>query len=142
MSYSPEKNKLYLKERYETQRKFLFSLLGDRCAKCQSQEKLEFDHINPKDKTLEIGRLFTKRTIQGGIQEIVTKCQILCKKCHEDKSAREFSLRPKTFRHGTIYAWMRIRCKCSECLKAKWAWHDARNNRLRKRAQPNKTRRD
>ena len=37
----------------------------------------------------------------------------------------------KGWTHGTIYGWMRKKCKCAECTDAKRAWHDARNARRR-----------
>jgi len=33
----------------------------------------------------------------------------------------------KGWTHGTIYAWMKKKCKCEECLVAKRVWNDKRN---------------
>lgn len=35
------------------------------------------------------------------------------------------------WQHGTIYAWMKKRCECSECSAAKRAWLDERNTTRR-----------
>lgn len=32
-----------------------------------------------------------------------------------------------SFTHGTLYAWMKMKCDCDECLAAKRDWNDARN---------------
>ena len=37
------------------------------------------------------------------------------------------------WKHGTIYAWMRKKCDCAVCFKAKRAWHEERNAKRRKR---------
>lgn len=34
--------------------------------------------------------------------------------------------------HGTIYGWMRKKCKCDVCLEAKRAWSNERNEKRRK----------
>jgi hypothetical protein len=36
-----------------------------------------------------------------------------------------------TYRHGTQYAWQKMKCKCDACMKAKWEWNDKRNESRR-----------
>jgi len=38
----------------------------------------------------------------------------------------------KGWSHGTVYGWMKKRCKCAECQQAKSEWRDSRNVARRK----------
>lgn len=132
MPSSPEQKSVYMRERYTSQRRFFLALLGGKCKKCGSKTRLEFDHIDPTTKTIDIGQLFSKVTIFGALKELIGKCQILCKPCHVEKTATESVLRNrKPIAHGTMYAWMKVKCNCPVCHTAKWAWHDRRNQTRR-----------
>lgn len=120
-----------MKRRYDVQRRFFIQLLGGRCRKCGSERELQIDHIDPSKKKMHLGRLFTKNTIGDALAELIEKCQILCGACHREKSAEEVRQRPRYFTHGTMYGWMKIRCRCEACLMAKRQWQDERNERRR-----------
>jgi hypothetical protein len=36
------------------------------------------------------------------------------------------------FKHGSMYGWMKKKCKCKECITAKRVWNDKRNEARRK----------
>jgi hypothetical protein len=134
MSYSKEKNKQYLNERYKKQREFFKEFLGSECAKCRSVENLQFDHINPKEKLFNVGRLWPNKDIPKVLEEL-KKCQLLCESCHIEKSAKESSERMNEkyngFSHGTFYGWMKKRCECDLCFEAKAKFHKERNIKRR-----------
>lgn len=127
MSYLPEQNRKYLLARYYAHRGFFISMLGGKCKRCRSIEDLEIDHVDPKIKEIELGALFTKRNIVAAVAGLVMKCQLLCRKCHSRKTARENARRLSAIRHGSMYAWMKLKCPCEICIRSKWAWQDRRN---------------
>lgn len=80
-----------------------------KCTKCKSIEKLELDHIDPKKKISHKIWSWSKKRF---LVEIV-KCQILCEKCHKEKTKLWNILRRK---HGrTMY---NHGCRCEICFKA------------------------
>lgn len=126
----------YLKKRYADQIRKLVSYMGGKCEKCGSKKYLEFDHINPKTKSFTITSFWNPSQTEKVLKEL-KKCQLLCFNCHKLKSAKESSKRQmNTFRHGTIYGWMRRRCNCDACFLAKRLWHEKRNLERRKRDAP------
>lgn len=62
------------------------------------------------------------------VREELDKCQLLCRDCHQLKTGKENS----GYTHGTIYAWMKVKCKCDTCTQAKKAWNEDRNAKRRK----------
>jgi hypothetical protein len=51
----------------------------------------------------------------------------------KDKKGKPSPLRgrEKGWRHGTIYAWMKKKCRCEVCYPAWRDWHDKRNAKRR-----------
>jgi len=45
---------------YHRKRKQWIEDMGGKCVKCGSKEKIEFDHINPKDKKYNIAKVWFK----------------------------------------------------------------------------------
>lgn len=56
----------------------------------RATEALQFDHIDPTTKMFEIGNQIGRSW--NKVKAEVLKCQVLCYKCHKDKSALEASL--------------------------------------------------
>jgi 5-methylcytosine-specific restriction endonuclease McrA len=81
---NPERDKELKRVRAAKQRIEFKLLLGGRCVKCGSSERLEFDHIDPSEKSFTIGKLFGRKRIET-LKEEVSKCQLLCKPCHIKK---------------------------------------------------------
>jgi len=80
-----EEKKDYLKKRYYEALSESIEKLGGKCVKCGVTERLQFDHIHPKNKSFEI----TKRLLMGDkekFQEELDKCQLLCYDCHLEKT--------------------------------------------------------
>jgi 5-methylcytosine-specific restriction endonuclease McrA len=103
-------------------RKRAIELLGGKCAACGSTDDLEFDHIDPTTKD----PLLRGKHRQGfpwswawkRIEIELTKCQLLCEKCHLTKTREQLSFIPP---HGTTARYKRkdgYRCRCVECRKA------------------------
>ena len=79
----------YLKEKYYRLKKAVFNLLGNKCAQCGETEGLQIDH---KDKTLKKYNVLRQLRCKPWaiILKEVEKCQLLCKKCHLEKTKKEF----------------------------------------------------
>lgn len=86
------------------------------CILCNSWENLEVDHIDPSTKSIEPARIWSlsapKRTLE------LSKCQVLCDKCHLEKTRSELAYIPP---HGTRARYSRKdehKCRCSLCREA------------------------
>jgi hypothetical protein len=111
---------------YRKRRRIAIIALGNQCAKCGGDGPFDIDHIDPSTKTINLG---TDWYNVGWWEELITRCQLLCKSCHKEKSAQESRVRmlAKGFTHGTTYGWMKTKCKCDLCLAKKAAFNEARN---------------
>lgn len=110
---------------YYKRRQKLVDHLGGQCAECGATADLHFDHVDPAAKSFNISRNITLSNAE--VLAELQKCQLLCRTHHEQKTAQENS----GFTHGTIYAWMKARCRCDPCQSAKRTWYDARNEKRR-----------
>lgn len=69
--------------------------MSNPCAHCGTTDVLvlEFDHIDPKEKLLNIcksvnGKAGGKVSFETLVKE-VAKCQVLCRNCHQSKTHKE-----------------------------------------------------
>jgi hypothetical protein len=112
-----------MKRLYDAQRAEFITILGGKCARCGTTERIEIDHINPKDKSFGIGAYWGKYSLPEALEEL-KKCQALCHNCHKSKSDEESRVRMLSkysdgFRHGTFYAWLTKKCQCVICCTAR-----------------------
>lgn len=63
--------------------------LGGKCAICGCEENLEFDHIDHSLKYKQRGVANNWWYSNVKIEETIDNIQLLCKKCHKNKSAAE-----------------------------------------------------
>lgn len=122
MRINTDKNKEYMKKyllnRYYKRKKEGRNILGNKCNKCGSTIKLEFDHVNPNDKSFTICELWGV-SHDRFIKEI-KKCQILCKDCHQQKTREDLGQQDARKTHGTLSSYRY--CKCDLCKKANSDW--------------------
>jgi len=79
-------------------REILIEKLGGKCVECGCTETLEFDHIDPSTKSFNISAGYHKP--KEVLEEELSKCQLLCNKCHIEKSKKDLKFRPKTIAGG------------------------------------------
>lgn len=99
----------YLKLRHRRLMRYCKKKLGGKCVVCSSTKLLEFDHINPKDKSFEISNCTS--VSKEKLDKELEKCQLLCEQHHFEKHAAK---------HGTLGGYRY--CKCELCVGAKNKW--------------------
>lgn len=108
--------KQYMLKRYHERRNKALELLGEVCKKCGEQGE-EFDHIDRSTKSFDIGKKWN--VSEEKYFEEIAKCQLLCKKCHLEKSfeSKDFSGHGKS-KCGTSTKYIRHKCRCHSCVEA------------------------
>jgi 5-methylcytosine-specific restriction endonuclease McrA len=101
----------YKRRRYAEDRAWAVALLGGSCVDCKVESDLQFDHINAKEKTQEIGPMFGNNS-RSRILEELNKCVLRCFSCHKEKSIRSGD--NPTNPHGGGLAG-KDKCKCDPC---------------------------
>jgi hypothetical protein len=89
-------------------REILLEKLGGKCAECGSTESLEFDHIDPATKSFNISAGYHKP--KEVLENELSKCQILCNKCHIQKSKKDLKFRPKSCAGGRPLKYKNLGC--------------------------------
>ena len=99
--------KEYMAKRWKARRKNAIISLGGKCVKCGSENELEFDHSDSTMKSFSISRASSMS--EKAFSEELTKCQLLCKICHMEKTISSGDL-------GDRYRDML--CGCGKVLKS------------------------
>ncbi len=116
----------YMLKHYRKRKKYALKKLGGKCVVCRTTKKLEFDHIDPETKEMIIAKMWSASKIR--FETELKKCQLLCKKHHNEKTMKELGKKLAKGNHGTISTYRY--CKCSECRKA-WAKYHREYKRKR-----------
>jgi 5-methylcytosine-specific restriction endonuclease McrA len=98
----------YLKER----RKAAKVLLGSKCIMCGTSERLDFDHINPDFKEIEISGAIAKHWAWDQLVIELKKCQLLCRSCHIKKTTKDYKNKAHC---GTYWMYRKYKCRCAQC---------------------------
>lgn len=110
------------KRRQET-RDYYLAKLGGKCVNCASSDDLQFDHVDKNTKTMRTSHLWDYAS--NVIEKELANCQLLCRPCHIEKSLK-FSDYGQEGEHGTIWKYIKHRCRCSLCKRAMSAYYYAR----------------
>jgi hypothetical protein len=116
----------YIANRYRERKETLILEMGGKCVKCGKTSDLEFDHINPEDKSFNIGKKLNSANMDV-IRAESLKCQLLCVPCHKEKTIKASSVG-----HGGGKTGMR-NCRCTLCAPLKNT--DARERKRAKAKQ-------
>lgn len=118
----------YMKDRYHARRRATIVLLGGKCVKCGKEDGLEVDHVDRTQKKL---KLFEESFSEERFQQELQKCQLLCKSCHDEKSAAELGKQMARGTHGTLSSYRYCHCELCRAAKNKWT----RDYRAKKRTE-------
>lgn len=113
------------REKYHVRRQMAIDYLGGVCKNCGLTDRLQFDHIKRDRQTrrqcISQMLLFSWDKVVAELQ----KCQLLCISCHALKSCAERG----SYRHGSTYTYVKLKCKCDVCRAA----FSAYNRKIRAR---------
>lgn len=129
MGYAGLQKRQYQKDWIAKRRDKWFNDNGP-CVKCGSWNNLEADHIDPSTKLFEPASLWSLSDKNPKKIAELKKLQVLCKKCHLEKSSSEQFIQTVHGAPGaTLY---RSGCRCNKCKRAQAL--RARDYRFRKRS--------
>ena len=126
MSNNREQMRSYMKRRYHRRRSEVIAELGGKCTRCGSKSKLEIDHIDPAEKRLNMSLLAGMS--EKKLRSELPKCQVLCRKCHMQKSILDMGHKPARGTHGTLSS--HRYCRCLLCRAAYNSWQRRRRKIL------------
>lgn len=101
-----------MRERRALNKLYALSKFGNKCIKCNSKNKLQFDHVNRNNKSIEISDMFAHS--REKLDKELKKCQLLCEDCHIEKTFIDMGYR----KHGTLRGYRNKKCRCNLCKKA------------------------
>ncbi len=111
MNDQTEVRKRYTQKRLDKAKDYL----GSKCKECNTTENLEFDHIDPQNKEIEITTAVMAKCWSWDKLVIeLNKCQLLCKECHLKKTIKSYPIQPC----GTYWKYRKYKCRCKECVLA------------------------
>ena len=134
-STNPHYMRNYSRLRRNERKQWALKQHGNKCCKCGAIEDLEFDHIDRKTKRINVSEMWMYK-LETFLEEF-RKCQLLCQKCHLDKSRKDGSLKTRgETKHGTGTAYVGHKCRCLLCRewKRKYSREWMRNYRKKKKA--------
>lgn len=94
------------------------------CRQCGSSDRLEVDHIDPEQKKHKISALWSWSAARRAAE--LAKCQVLCFRCHKDKSAAFLEAK---IVHGSERMYRIKHCRCEPCR----AWKKQENAKRKER---------
>ena len=75
-------------KRYNKRKESFIEKLGGKCSQCGSDKELQFDHINPEEKSFTLGHKMASAPLEV-LEKELEKCQLLCRGCHIIKTVYE-----------------------------------------------------
>lgn len=117
----------YFNTRRQKRRQKFYDLLGGSCAICGSTKNLQFDHMDPSTKKFRISIKIDSP--EEELLEELNKCQLLCSKCHKEKTLNNSEFGEKS-QHGTIWRYKKYKCRCPKCRAAMSKYNKNRRRKL------------
>lgn len=123
----------YMRERYRRLMHEAIISLGGRCVRCGAGEDLDIDHVENAEKVCNASML--ARGPSKKFWEEIKKCQLLCKKCHQEKTLVERGQKRNKGVHGNAANYQKYGCRCDLCREAanrlcnEWRWRTGRRKK-------------
>lgn len=102
----------YQRDRVAQRRLKYIDLHGGKCVRCGGDDRLEFDHVDRNSKVDHRIWSWSERRVEDEL----SKCQLLCRPCHTEKSVEEMGYPER--QHGTNLMYQKERCRCDACRAA------------------------
>lgn len=115
MASDNEYMRAYMLRRYNRRMQEARSKLGNRCVRCGATKDLQLDHKDRETKSFTIGRMWS--VSEQRFEMELSKCQLLCRTCHEEKTLLDKGQVSGKVTHGTLSSYRY--CKCDACKLAK-----------------------
>jgi 5-methylcytosine-specific restriction endonuclease McrA len=125
MPYKNKKTQSEYQKNWMKKRRLSWFLKNGPCVTCGSIDSLEVDHVDPAIKIDH--KVWSWSKIRR--DEELKKCQVLCKKCHLEKT-KVFIKRPLI--HGTKSGYSHYDCRCPDCKNAQKLYQKNWFNKNRK----------
>jgi thymidine kinase len=106
----------YMGNRYHSKRQEVIDLLGGKCSRCGAKSNLVVDHIDSKKKKMRSADVHS--VSEKRLKQELPNLQVLCRKCHHEKSHEAWDFNAPKPRHGTYWMYRRHGCRCPKCEKA------------------------
>lgn len=124
MPYTREERRKYQAEYRQRRRREAIEYLGGACVVCGTTEDLEFNHMDPREKSFNLSKFWGTK---AAFWEEVEKCNLLCTPHHKEETARQYATgelvsweRPTLpYAHGTERMYAKKGCRCPDCREAK-----------------------
>lgn len=106
----------YMKNRYHSKRKEIIDRLGGKCTRCGTTKgNFHLDHIDKSKKTMRAADLHS--VSEKKLEEELKNLQILCDKCHKEKTRESWDYSTPKPSHG-YWMYRKYNCRCPVCVKA------------------------
>lgn len=107
----------YMKNRYHEKRNQVIERLGGKCSRCKTKEgPWHLDHKDKRKKTMRASDLHSVNDQK--FEKEVKNLQLLCEKCHRDKTKESWDYSTPKPRHGTYWMYRKHGCRCKKCVGA------------------------
>jgi len=106
----------YMRNRYHQKRKQIIDELGGKCVNCGDTNDLHIDHIDADKKTMRAADVHSVN--DKHLNEEKKNFQLLCKKCHKEKTKKAWDYGVPKTKHGTYWAYKKYKCRCPACVVA------------------------
>jgi 5-methylcytosine-specific restriction endonuclease McrA len=107
----------YMKNRYRSKRQEITDRLGGKCLRCGTKEgPWHFDHKDKSKKTMRASDMHSVNDQK--FEEEIKNLQLLCEKCHREKTKESWDFSTPKPRHGTYWNYRRHGCRCKKCTEA------------------------
>jgi 5-methylcytosine-specific restriction endonuclease McrA len=107
----------YMKNRYHSKRNSVIDRLGGKCSRCGTTKgPWHLDHKNKKKKTMRASDLHSVNDKK--FEQEIKNLQLLCEKCHREKTKESWDYSTPKPRHGTYWMYRKHGCRCPRCVKA------------------------
>lgn len=107
----------YFKNRRADRRFQALMALGGRCEVCGSLKDLQFDHVIRGSRKWIIANILAYGDTK--FWDEVAKCQLLCDRCHRQKTIKDRGQMPAAHGRTRMY---RLGCRCDLCKKVASAY--------------------